>query len=73
MGFISLERQVSVTGLFRKVSVLTEAQGLWHIPANRNGDGKVKGSAKYFGSYEWNALVRPQQPGLSYKQDTTAS
>lgn len=44
MGFISLE--VFVTGFFRKVSVLTEARGLWHISANRNGDRKVRGSAK---------------------------
>ena len=62
-----------VTGLFRKVSVLTEAQGLWHNSANRNGDRKLRGTAKCFGSYEWNALVHPQQPGLSYTQDTTAS
>lgn len=35
MGFFSLERQMFVTGLFRGVSVLMEAQGLWHISANK--------------------------------------
>lgn len=31
-----------VTGLFRRISVLVEAQGLWHISTNRNGDWEMR-------------------------------
>lgn len=73
MGFIDLERQVFVMGPFRKVSVVTEAQGLWRVATNRNGDRRARGCAKCSGSDERNALVHPQQPALPYKHDTRAS
>lgn len=50
MGFISLERQMFIAGLFRRVSVLMESQGLWHISTNRNGDREVRRIAKCFSS-----------------------